>query len=217
MENEKKPKKRSLRLLSVLTVVLLLAFMAVPAFAAGNEDHTVSGVWRFNDVLIGQLPPTDSTYPYAAVYVNFQTDYLGTAVDCIGFMFEEHQPDVARMDYLLTDEFASMMGSDNATVYIHSAWNGVFGEGVKTIDFGSTPQPVSAEFYAWLLRNAVPANSFRDSVTSGLTVVIEWVGTVVSSLFSGELSGLLPIVAIPVAVTLLVLAIYFIRRSIWGA
>lgn len=58
-----------------------------------------------------------------------------------------------------------------------------------------------------------------DAVTSGLGTVIGWVGTVVTALTSegGELSALLPLLAIGVAVSALMLGIKAIRSFVWGA
>lgn len=58
-----------------------------------------------------------------------------------------------------------------------------------------------------------------EAVTSGLTTVIGWVGTVLSSLTTdaGELSALLPLLAIGIAVSALLLGFKAIRACIWGA
>lgn len=58
-----------------------------------------------------------------------------------------------------------------------------------------------------------------EAVTSGLTTVITWVGTVVDALVTtdGALSALLPLLAIGVAVSALMLGIKAIRSFIWGA
>ena len=58
-----------------------------------------------------------------------------------------------------------------------------------------------------------------ESVTTGLTTVIGWVGTVVDALTStdGQLSALLPLLAIGVAVSALMLGVKAIRSFIWGA
>lgn len=56
------------------------------------------------------------------------------------------------------------------------------------------------------------------SVTTGLTTVIGWVGTVVDSLLTGgELAQLLPLLAIGVSISALMLGIKVIRSMIWGA
>lgn len=58
-----------------------------------------------------------------------------------------------------------------------------------------------------------------EKVTTGLTTVIGWVGEVVSALTAtdGALSELLPLLAIGVAVSALMLGIKAIRSFIWGA
>lgn len=58
-----------------------------------------------------------------------------------------------------------------------------------------------------------------DAVTSGLSTVIQWVGSVVDALVKtdGALSALLPLLAIGVAVSALMLGIKAIRSFIWGA
>ena len=62
-------------------------------------------------------------------------------------------------------------------------------------------------------------NKMLDAVTSGLSTVIDWVGTVVNSLIgeSGELAALLPLFAIGIAISSVMLGIRIIRGFIWGA
>lgn len=58
-----------------------------------------------------------------------------------------------------------------------------------------------------------------NAVTSGLSTVITWVGTVVTALTGAEgaLKDLLPLLAIGIAVSALMLGIKAIRSFIWGA
>ena len=58
-----------------------------------------------------------------------------------------------------------------------------------------------------------------DAVTSSLTTVISWVGTVVTALISssGALKDLLPLLAVGVAISALMLGIKAIKSFIWGA
>lgn len=58
-----------------------------------------------------------------------------------------------------------------------------------------------------------------EAVTSGITTVIGWVGTVVDSLIgeAGELSALLPLFAIGIGISAIMLGIKVIRGFIWGA
>lgn len=58
-----------------------------------------------------------------------------------------------------------------------------------------------------------------DAVTTALTTVISWVGTVVTALVgeSGQLADLLPLLAVGVAISALMLGIKAIKSFIWGA
>lgn len=58
-----------------------------------------------------------------------------------------------------------------------------------------------------------------ESVTNGLSTVIDWIGTVVTSLVGAEgaLNELLPLFAIGVAISAVMLGIKVIRGFIWGA
>lgn len=57
------------------------------------------------------------------------------------------------------------------------------------------------------------------AVTSGLTTVIEWIGTVISAIVStdGALAELLPLFAIGIAISVVFLGIKAIRSIVWGA
>lgn len=57
------------------------------------------------------------------------------------------------------------------------------------------------------------------AVTDGITSVISWVGSVVTALIgeSGALAPLLPLFAIGIAVSGVLLGIKVIRGLIWGA
>lgn len=58
-----------------------------------------------------------------------------------------------------------------------------------------------------------------EAVTTALTTVIGWVGTVVTALVgeSGQLADLLPLLAVGVAISALMLGIKAIKSFIWGA
>ena len=57
------------------------------------------------------------------------------------------------------------------------------------------------------------------AVTAALGTVISWVGTVVTALTgeAGELAALLPLLAIGIAVSALMLGVKAIRSFAWGA
>ena len=58
-----------------------------------------------------------------------------------------------------------------------------------------------------------------EAVTSSLTTVIGWVGTVVSSMTgeAGELSELLPLFAIGISISALMLGVKVIKSFVWGS
>lgn len=58
-----------------------------------------------------------------------------------------------------------------------------------------------------------------DAVTSGLSTVITWVGTVIAAMTSttGALKDLLPLFAIGIAISVVFLGIKAIRSIVWGA
>lgn len=55
------------------------------------------------------------------------------------------------------------------------------------------------------------------AIGSALTSVIGWVGSVVTALLSGSLSDLLPIFAIGIAVSVLMLGVKAIKSFAWGS
>lgn len=58
-----------------------------------------------------------------------------------------------------------------------------------------------------------------NAVTSGLTTVISWVGTVISAMTTtnGNLAALLPLFSIGISFSVLFLGISVIKKVIWGA
>ena len=57
-----------------------------------------------------------------------------------------------------------------------------------------------------------------EAVTTALTTVISWVGTVVTALTGaeGELNSLLPLMAVGIAISALMLGIKAIKSFAWG-
>lgn len=58
-----------------------------------------------------------------------------------------------------------------------------------------------------------------DAVTTGVTTVIGWIGDVVSSMTAtdGDLAALLPLFAIGIAISGVLLGVKVIRSITWGA
>lgn len=85
-------------------------------------------------------------------------------------------------------------------------------------DFYSTLESEYNGSFVFALQPVFEAD-FAGSVSAGLYNSIHWVGQVVSALIStdGALSGLLPLLAIFVAISALVFGIKVLRSIIWGA
>lgn len=60
-------------------------------------------------------------------------------------------------------------------------------------------------------------NALLDAVTAAINTVITWTSTVITSITSGELSVLLPLFAITIAVSAFMLGIKCIKSFCWGA
>ncbi len=58
-----------------------------------------------------------------------------------------------------------------------------------------------------------------EAVTSGITTVIGWVGTVIDAIVgeAGQLSELLPLFAVGIAISAILFGIRAIKSIIWGA
>ena len=65
-------------------------------------------------------------------------------------------------------------------------------------------------------------NALLEAVTSAIGTVIEWIGIVLNSLIGtgetgGALSALLPLFAIGIAISAIMLGIKIIKSFIWGS
>lgn len=58
-----------------------------------------------------------------------------------------------------------------------------------------------------------------EAVTTGLTTVIGWVGTVITAITGtdGALNELLPLFAVGIAISALLLGVKVIKSVVWGA
>lgn len=175
------------------------------ANAAPVVEHTVSGVWKFKDVLTqggvnGAYANIDFTVTcdlnipampaygfggYSGTHIFTCTcisqEPNETGVGSVSFDFETAEP-------ALPDSLAALGISVPSTKYVYQAnaapngWDdyaSMMGEGIKTIDFGTEPQIVSAEFYNWLTVNATQP---MTSITHN--------GEAIASLFPGQTATL---------------------------
>ena len=56
-----------------------------------------------------------------------------------------------------------------------------------------------------------------EAVTSALSQVITWIGTVITAITSGALAPLLPLFAIGIAISVVFLGVKAIKSIVWGA
>ena len=104
------------------------------------SEFTLSGVWTFNDF----VTPWDGL----DVLINFTSageEFVGLMVisdSTIDYIYPEDAYDFSYFAYERYPVTSS---------FITSGW---FDSAYQTIDFGSSPQPVSREFYEWFISNA---------------------------------------------------------------
>ena len=67
-----------------------------------------------------------------------------------------------------------------------------------------------------VMLTATGGTNMMAAVTSALTTVISWCGTVVDAVLSGELSELLPLLAVGVSISALMLGVKCIKSFAWG-
>lgn len=58
--------------------------------------------------------------------------------------------------------------------------------------------------------------TMMEAVTAALDTVIDWVGTVVTAVLSGKLSALLPLLAVGISISALMLGVKAIKSFAWG-
>ena len=67
-----------------------------------------------------------------------------------------------------------------------------------------------------MILTTTTGTGMMEAVTTALGTVISWVGTVVTAVTSGELSSLLPLLAVGVAISALMLGVKAIKSFAWG-
>lgn len=213
MENEKKPSRLGVRLSAIVVVVLLVVCMAVPAFAATVEPD------EYNKLPFAiDLP--DGYDHYALALESDGETFIAFAFSGTKDGFPKIVASGARYAFKCGQSFMFMTFSltgDAVTQWKSTSDSYSYFVSAKSKDWYSNVVIYKEDGSVLYTPTLPPPPDPLDSVGSGLTIVLDWVGATVSALFSGSLSGLLPLVAVPVAITLLLVAIIVIKRSIWGA
>jgi len=212
--NIQKIKRLGCRFASLLAVCLLFICISAPAFAVEN-DYTVSGHWVMNDVLT--FAEFDQPL-YGSGTVSFGGYVITSNVSRVCCV---RNPNTGGFYiYVVIESEEPPLKSSDQYPYDFDIYSDDFKwidlSGVQSWFFGDTPQPVSKTFYDWLHANGHQM-TFSETTTVVFPTVLGWVGSVVGSLFSGELSGLLILVAIPVAIVIVFLGARLLRRLWWGA
>ena len=135
------------------------------------EQKEISGKWRFREVL---TPPADAfreTVSFLSGGASFNAMYAKTIADTTGFGLEYSN--------------ITASGGEIVSVYADGEYGDLFAvsgwvdSGYRTVDFGTEPRTVSAEFYNWLTANATQPTAF-----------IHYNGSTIASLFGGQTATL---------------------------
>lgn len=220
MENEKKPSRLGVRLSAIMVAVFLVVCMAVPAFAASIDmpayppypavDVDTPDGYDFYFVAPGSLPDLTKIFYIFAFKAVPTVDQFNIEKKNTGWLMHNYVNDSYYCVVDATGITQDWTMQFSSALPVVGGWFAETAYGNFTV-YDSTGNDV---VYS---PPPPPPPDLKESVSSGLTVVLDWVGATVSALFSGELAGLLPLVAIPVAITILIVAIVVIKRSIWGA
>lgn len=184
------------RLFILFTVCMIVVAMTVPAFAY-DIDYV-------------------SPVPYPAMmYDNYVVMLTGSYVYLFSF------------DEILYRSPNNMVFNGNYERWFRltsqNEWTGYnSGSGPLTYNFGTllyTTTNIYDEDGDLVFEGPPPPPDLGQEVTGVLPTVLSWIQQTLNALFveGGALQGLLLLVAVPVAITLLFLAARFIRNLIWGA
>lgn len=203
MENEKKPSRLGVRLSAMMVAVFLVVCMAVPAFAYSPED--IYGKWVFSETLdFSAFTGSGSTV--VSLPVEFVCNVDGVDTTFYQLVFRYGGTVAGRIGLYDNKEFILCykgVWKNDEYRYID----------VVGYSFGNGSDLAYELFFT---NASPPPPDPLGSVGAGLIVVLDWVGSVVSAVVSGPMSGLLILLAVPVAITLLLVAFIVIRRIIWG-
>lgn len=152
-------------------------------------EHTVSGVWKFKEELTKPTTPITEYVNYSVTTLMKPSDVVMQG-NCnrLTVLTEDEDVLIYRIESSIPDYSAVVPYPMPTIVYCFTVddsnptlgWNYTdYDEGIKTIDFGTEPQTVSAEFYEWLTANATQP-----------TAKITYNGSVIASLFNGQTATL---------------------------
>ena len=217
------------RLFILITVCIIVVAMAVPAFAANFVPAEVPDSMPVNlpypavpdewvELLDYGLPPFVLDDPSIKYVVFFGRHASAVAIYYYGLGEQStlevyNQGDILYLS--ITNPIANNFTHDGL------AWghNGNVSIDIELGAVYSSPVDISFRGEDELFYSPPPPPDLGQEVTGVLPTVLSWIQQTLNALFveGGALQGLLLLVAVPVAITLLLLGARFIRNLIWGA
>lgn len=199
-----------------LCVLFVLPCLLIPAMAAetGGDTFYVDNSIEDNPcILIGEDEETITFY------------YLSPVVlpeNMSGALFQTY----SNGEFLDEDTLEAFSGAFIGTVFcsVPSAGFNLYGNvfpypGIWVLG----PSEVGVESYSIvfpgydLFPSEAPSSGPISNVTIALSSVLTWMKSVTTSLLSGELNPLLPLLAIPVAISIVLFAIKAVKTIAWGS
>jgi hypothetical protein len=143
---------------------------------AENAKPCISGVWKLNDSLVFSQGDIEES-------VNVSVDLTYEGVKCVAFVdtiyVDADAKEVSGNSYRVEPE-GTTLEEGIGFGYFNGSWDWeTWGDVVNVFDFGTEPQPVSAEFYEWLTANAVQP-----------VATVTYNGAVIANLFDGQTATL---------------------------
>lgn len=215
------------RLLILFTVCMIVVAMAVPAFAAPvafdpssypveSLPYPSSPGPEFDGLDVTSRPPlTEQQLEYPTV------EFYATSNLVPYYVIFGIGPD--------TNLVAKNNGGGYLALYIQnpgyiyrlssSGWSSTTSSVYDPASIVSSDVEILVQGTNDIFYSPPPPPDLGQEVTGVLPTVLSWIQQTLNALFveGGALQGLLLLVAVPVAITLLFLAARFIRNLIWGA
>lgn len=155
-------------------------------YANVKEQKQISGKWKFKDVLTapsGDIA-ADINYSVTTLFKAYGVTVQGNCNQLLVYLNYDGEENVTVYRAVSSVPDFSAQGVSYPIpfrVYSAAGWNYTgYDEGIQTIDFGTEPQTVSAEFYDWFIANAKP-ESDKTPIAS-----IHYNGSTIASLFGGQ-------------------------------
>lgn len=232
-------KNKILKTIFIFLIILSLTITFVVSASAVESDSIVS--FCINDYIDG----LDQCYSFPFEYFSSSVDYYGQGFFCLVFPSDpslDYLSGKCIFSLYYGEERISFDDEFSLSSYypdfpiildlpVYSADLSFFG-GFQTVIFEYEPfiySGVNVQYFGYYydfptsvdynisLNFSSDSPTMSDSVSSGLTSSLGWVGQVVGGLTTGPIAPLLGCFAVTISVSAVLLGIYSIRRFIWGS